>query len=305
MKSPRQLKELYEKRQNISAFLRDQSGSKQNTREIIEIAYDLQTGSYISAMKNKEFAKHKEDYTKELVNIILSLCDPASILEAGVGEATTLSGVLSQLGREIASYGFDLSWSRAAYAKFWLHDNGIHDSILCTGDLFNIPFADNSIDVVYTSHSIEPNGGSEEPILRELYRVARKYVLLLEPGYELANDEARQRMESHGYCKGLERTARSLGYDVLDHRLFPYSATQLNPTALTVIRKVEEAEAVPHALVCPKWKAPLQEVNGMLFSPEALSVYPVVGGIPCLRIENAIVASKYRDVMAASSPILR
>lgn len=305
MTSPRQLKELYEKGENISVFLREQSGSNQNSREIIEIAYDLQTGSYISAMQNKEFAKHKADYTNELVNIILSLCEPASILEAGVGEAITLSGVLSRFDRKISSYGFDLSWSRVAYAKRWLCDNGMNDSVLCTGDLFNIPFANNSIDVVYTSHSIEPNGGNEKPILQELYRVAKRYVILLEPGYELANDEARQRMESHGYCRDLEGTARSLGYDVLDHRLFPYSATQLNPTALTIIRKTVKEEDVPHTFVCPKWKTPLQEVDGMLFSPDALAIYPVIAGIPCLRIENAIVASKYRKVMEESSSVLR
>lgn len=305
MPTPRQLKELYEKGQNISAFLRKEMGSSQNSREIIEIAYDLQTGSYVSAMENKDMAKHKDEYTNEIVNIILSLCEPTSILEAGVGEGTTFSGVLKHLGRSINSYGFDLSWSRAAHAKRWLYDNGINPSVLCTGDLFDIPFADNSIDVVYTSHSIEPNGGSEEPILRELYRVARKFVILLEPGYELANDEAKQRMELHGYCKNLEGTSHSLGYDVLDHRIFPYSATQLNPTALTIIRKSEENKDVPHKLVCPKWKTPLQEVNDMLFSSEALAVYPIVGGIPCLRIENAIIASKYREVMGMSSPILR
>jgi ubiquinone/menaquinone biosynthesis C-methylase UbiE len=32
---------------------------------------------------------------------------------------------------------------------------------LVVADLFHIPFADNSVDVVYTSHSLEPNGGRE------------------------------------------------------------------------------------------------------------------------------------------------
>jgi uncharacterized protein YbaR (Trm112 family) len=37
------------------------------------------------------------------------------------------------------------------------------------------------------------------------------------------------------------------------------------------------------------------EIGGMLFSPEALVVYPIVGGIPCLRIQNGIFASKYEE----------
>jgi len=212
-------------------------GVKHNTREIIEISYDLQAGSYIAAMEKGAMAKHKKEYSREIARTILALCKPASVLEAGVGEATTLSGVLENMGNEICGYGFDLSWSRIAYAMKWLHGKGIVNTVLCSGDLFNIPFLDNSIDVVYTSHSIEPNGGHEEPILRELYRVARKFLILLEPGYELAGDEARQRMDYHGYCKNLKEISESLGYDVSEHGLFSYTSNPLNPTALTIILK--------------------------------------------------------------------
>jgi len=299
MTTPRQLKRLYEQGQNISAFLRREMGLEHNTLEIIEVSYDLQTGSYIAAMENEEMAKHKEEYSREIASRILSLCEPKSILEAGVGEATTLSGVLKHLANEVNNYGFDLSWSRVAYAKKWLHSKGITSTVLCSGDLFHIPFLDNSIDIVYTSHSIEPNGGNEEPILRELYRVARKFLILLEPGYELASDEARQRMDSHGYCKNLKGISNSLGYDVLEHRLFPYTSNPLNPTAITIIRKDDDGdtELLSDVLACPKFKTPLKKIGGMLFSPEALVVYPIVGDIPCLRVENGILASKYEEVM--------
>jgi len=295
-----QLKKLYEQGRNISALLREERGVACNTREIIEIAYDLQTGSYISAMENADMAKHREAYSNGIADIIRSLCDPVSILEAGVGEATTLSGVLHRLAGETCSYGFDLSWSRVAYARDWLRSRGVVDSVLCSGDLFDIPFLDNSVDVVYTSHSIEPNGGNEEPILRELYRVAGKYLVLLEPGYELAGEAARRRMDSHGYCKNLAGVALSLGYKVLEHRLFQFSHNPLNPTALTIIQKAGNGHVPSGVLACPKLKTPLKEVGGMLYSPEALVVYPRIGGIPCLRIENGIFASKYEEVFQNS-----
>ena len=154
--TPRQLKELYAQGQNISAFLRYEMGLEHNTREIIEVSYDLQTGTYIAAMENEGMAKHKEAYSSEIASRILSLCKPRSILEAGVGEATTLSGVLEKLGNKTNSYGFDLSWSRVAYAKKWLNSKGFTNTVLRSGALLHIPFLDNSIDIVYTSHSIEP-----------------------------------------------------------------------------------------------------------------------------------------------------
>ncbi|MDX3775256.1 methyltransferase domain-containing protein [Chromatiaceae bacterium AAb-1] len=297
MPTPRELELLYKQGVNITQLLREEKGLQYNTDEIIEIAYDLQTGSYTAAMENDKMDKFKRDYSSELARIILSLCKPASILEAGVGEATTFSGVLQNMDADVSGYGFDLSWSRVAYAKQWLQGKGIHNTTLCTGNLFDIPFADNSIDIVYTSHSIEPNGGSEKAILQELFRVTGKFLILLEPGYELAGDEAQQRMDSHGYCKNLKGIAESLGYKVLTHQLFPFILNPLNPTAITVIEKHVNDVPPSHILACPKFKTPLEDIGDMLFSPEALVVYPVVGGIPCLRQENGIFASKYKEVI--------
>jgi ubiquinone/menaquinone biosynthesis C-methylase UbiE len=296
--TPRRLKQLYEQGQNISACLREELGLQQNTREIIELSYDLQAGSYVAAMHDAEQARLKQDYTQKIAATIARLCTPASVLEAGIGEGTTLSGVLAHLPGGIRSYGFDLSWSRVAYARRWLRSRQIRACTLCSGDLANIPFLENSTDVVFTSHAIEPNGGNELAIVRELYRVARRYVVLLEPAYEFASAEVRQRMDAHGYCRNLKGAAESCGYDVVEHGLFPYTGNPLNPTALTIIRKEQRGPAPDDVFACPRFKTPLQEVAGMLFSPEALVVYPILDGIPCLRIENGIVASKFPEIVA-------
>ena len=296
MITPKELEKLYAQGQNISALLRKELNIDHNTPEIIEISYDMQTGSYTEAMKNEAMAKHKAEYSAEIANVILSLCEPKSILEAGVGEATTLSGVIKSLNKPTKSYGFDLSWSRVAYAKEWLLSQGVTNTTLCTGDLFNMPFIDNAIDIVYTSHSIEPNGGNEEAILKELYRVTNKYLILLEPGYELSNEEIRQRMDSHGYCKNLPAIAKSLGYDVLKHQLFSSSANPLNPTALTVISKQSNTDLPENVFACPKFKTPITLINNAFYSPEALVAYPIIGDIPCLRIQNGIFSSRFPEI---------
>jgi len=297
MTTPRELKELYNNGVNITELLRKEQQLECNTDKIIEVAYDLQTGSYIAALDRPEMAAYMEKYTEEIVKTLSLLGTPVSILEAGVGEATTLAGVMQKLGSGVAGYGFDLSWSRVAFGKRWLDKKGLSDVTLCTGNLFQIPFADNSIDIVYTSHSIEPNGGNEMSILKELYRVAGRYLVLLEPGYELAGEEAKRRMERHGYCKNLKGIAETLGYQVVDHMLFPVTANPQNPTAITIIRKASQFKRSSNVLVCPQFKTSLSEKGGMLFSTEALVVYPIIAGIPCLRVENGVFASKYCDVL--------
>lgn len=290
--SPEKLKSLYEKGENISAYLRKEQKVLNNTRNIIEISYDLQTGSYIEAMKDEAVREHKINYSREIANTILTLCKPSSILEAGVGEGITLAGVLQHI--DASAYGFDLSWSRAFYSMEWLRENGIEDAIICTGDLMNIPFADNSIDVVYTAHSIEPNGGFEEQILKELYRVTISHLILIEPAYELANSEARERMVANGYCRGLKEISERLGYKVLDYRLFPYSIRPLNPTGVILIEK-QIHEKSNFVLACPKYKTPLEEIGNVMYSPKALTAYPIISKIPCLKIENGIFASKFME----------
>jgi ubiquinone/menaquinone biosynthesis C-methylase UbiE len=289
---------LYRDGKNIIEMLRQVSGLSTNSKEIIEIAYDLQAGSYVSAMEEDEYRNHKNEYTAELARIISSLGETSTLLEAGVGEATTLAGVLEHLPVAIQhAFGFDLSWSRIAVARSWLQRENIPAVTLCTGDLLHIPFSENSIDIVYTSHSIEPNGGNELPILQELYRVTRKYLILLEPGYELASREAQNRMKQHGYCRGLVRTAEDLGYEVLEHKIFPYVSNLMNPTALTLIRKCADGNQPDNFLACPKFQTPLEKMGDHLYSPEALVVYPVLDGIPCLRIENGIIASRYSGIV--------
>ena len=295
MSTLRELQTLYRQGMNITQLLREEKGLEHNTDEIIETAYDLQAGSYTSAMGGEKMAALNREYTAGIAQTILSVCEPLSLLEAGVGEATTLAGVLQKLDPQLSSFGFDLSWSRVAFARRWLQEQGIPGTTLVTGNLFHIPFADNSVDVVFTSHAIEPNGGNEVPILRELSRVAGRFLVLVEPDYEHANEATRQRMDHHGYCKDLKGAAESLGLEVIRNGPFEYASDPTNPSGITIIRKPGGGKPASHILACPKYKTPLEEIGGMMFSPEALSVYPIVGGIPCLRIDNAVLASQFKE----------
>lgn len=292
--NPSELRAAYERGENIAALLREQFRSLINTEEIIELSYDLQAGSYVTAMEDPVIAATVSEYATEVARLLHQYGQPASLLEAGVGEATTMTRVLQAYDRcDIQAYGFDLSWSRIYQAKKWLAREGFPQVTLCTASLANIPFADNSFDVVYTSHSVEPNGGREAEILAELYRVASRYLILLEPAYELASPEAQARMQRHGYCRDLCGHAERLGMKVSVYRLFPIVRNPLNPTGLIVIEKESDRASVHPVYQCPKYRTRLLKNEPFYYSPEGFSVYPVLAGIPCLRAENSITASGY------------
>ena len=288
------IKSLYEEGGNIIQYLKSEDNRSFNTIEDILISYDFQSGSYIKEYyNNKEF---KDQYSSAIAHVINKLGKFDSIIEAGVGEATTLGVMLKSLDQQPKhALGFDLSWSRIYYADNFVREQGFKSATLFTSDLFETPLKDNSIDVVYTSHALEPNGGKEKEALTELYRIAKKYVVLLEPCYEFASEEAKARMIKHGYVTKLLDTAKLLGYKVLEHRLFGISSNPLNPTGLLIIEKNGDSHDDDHAqLVCPISKTALTNFdNNVLYSRESLLAYPIIKGIPCLLKQNAVLAAHF------------
>ena len=293
--SARLLQQMYRRGENIMGYLTAHLKTTQQ-QEIIEVAYDMQSGCYVDAMINApHYIEFKHRYVDELVREINQLAQIDSVLDAGVGEGISLAPLLDRLPNSIDSFGVDISWSRINYAKDWLKKQGQTKTTLCTGNLTHLPFADNSIDLVFTSHAIEPNRGNEQLIIEELFRVAHKYVVLLEPSYELASEEAKARMDKLGYCREIEQTCIDLGYNIIKHQLFSHSSNPLNPTAITIIEKLSDTPKPRHVMACPEHKTPLLTGSGALYSEEGLRAYPIIAGIPCLRVENSVFASHFEQ----------
>jgi ubiquinone/menaquinone biosynthesis C-methylase UbiE len=290
------IRDLYAKGENIIAYLKKQRNSNLNSLEDILISYDFQSGSYIKSIEeNPElFQRIFQEYAE---NMKPFLKGSHSILEVGVGEATTLSNLIPLLKHEWKHIGgFDISWSRIAYARSYFQQKIDKKASFFVGDLFNVPVVDNAYDIVYTSHSIEPNGGREEEALHELMRITNHYLILFEPSFELtSNQEAQKRMLQHGYITNIKRSAENLGLKVLQHQLLKNCANPLNPTAILVIEKSEKKEKNIPSFKCPNTGVLLTEDYDCLYGYEGLLAYPKVKGIPCLLSSNAIVATHFSD----------
>jgi uncharacterized protein YbaR (Trm112 family) len=288
------IKSLYQEGKNLMQYFRDSKNFDRNDTDAILISYDFQAGSYVKFVE--EHQKFSNEYTTALSKV-LSKLGGNSILEAGVGEATTLANLLPKMEHTYDDvYGFDISWSRVRHGKEYLVKKGFANTQLVTGDMFSSPFADNAFDIVYTSHTLEPNGGREKEALEALYRITNKYLILLEPSYELGSKEAKERMERNGYIKGLKETAGSLGYNIIEYRLFDTFYTELNPTALMIIEKPANSnKSDSPKLACPITKAPLELYDGSYYCDQSMLAYPIINEIPCLLPDNAVIATHYKS----------
>lgn len=259
--------------------------------EAVEISYDFQAGTYVEF--NRQNPDYVDRYTTEIANIFAGLGPVGSMMEVGTGEATTLMPVLARSSHVPAQvFGFDLSWSRVRTAVAYAQEFSMPRPCLFVGDLFHIPMADDSIDLVFTYHCLEPNGGREEEALAELYRVCARYLVLFEPSYELATAEGRERMERLGYVKDLGGAAARLGLRASVPRLAENIDRPQNPTQIIVIEKQAGAVGVPR-FVCPITHSPLQLHGGHYRDENGLFVYPVIDGVPCLTPKHRIVATRF------------
>lgn len=274
---------------NILSFLKSQEGKTGNEAADILMSYDFQAGTYTAAFDQDPTLR--ETYAEAIAKEIQALPQPVtSLLDAGTGEGITLVPALQALNvpfdRVLA---FDISWSRLRYAKAFAARFPDINVAWFVANLFRIPLANHAVDVVLTAHALEPNGGQEEAALKELIRVSRKYLVLIEPGYEWANEEAKARMSHHGYVKGLRETAEKLGCRVLKHAPFSMSLNPLNPSGLLVL-EVPECSASEAWWICPITGEPLQKLTPGFLSSSLVS-YPLLQDIPCLLPEQGILST--------------
>lgn len=265
-----------------------------NSTDAVLVSYDLQSGSYRSLLEDDEHRARVERYTGGIARV-LDEFDFDSMLDAGTGEATTLMPVLDAMRVPPARVAaFDLAWSRVAHARAYARGCRIAPPAFFTASLFRMPVADGAFELVFTSHALEPNGGREHAGLAELARASRRWLVLFEPSYELGNEATRQRIEEHGYVRGLRDAAESLGLTVVRHELLPETPSPSNQTCVLVLRVPDRPAAAPERwLACPRCHCGLGEVKGHLFCADEGLVYPVLDGIPCLDERNAVVASAF------------
>ena len=286
----REIRALYERGENVMAQLRSREGVRENSPTTILYSYDAQAGSYVELMADPAYAEMKFRSGRRLAAVLDKL-KPDSILDAGIGEATTLRPVLGAMAtppRHVL--GFDISLSRLLHARRHLADGGC-DATLFVGELDRIALADASVDTVVTFHAIEPNHGHEQAILAELLRVARRHLVLVEPSYELGSDETRARIERLGYVRDLPAMLTRLGHPPIQHERFGLDANPRNEAALIVVDKGIAGTAGEPQFASPLSGRPLVARGDCWFCPEDGHAFPVIGGIPCLTIGCAILAS--------------
>lgn len=297
-------KVAYQAGQNITELLRNQKGLTYNTPEIIEAAYDLQAGTYIANTKNNIHAATA--YAAELASLLNPhIEDTTTLLDIGTGELTTISHTLQQLKvKPKTLLAFDISWSRiylgCSYADEVLSRTDRQRLLAFVADINEIPLCDKSVDVVTSSHALEPNGSCLPSLLAELFRITRKKLVLFEPCYEINTEEGKARMEKLGYIRDMDSVITQIGGTLLDKIKIENVSNPLNPTVCFVIEPPKSSdltftlsESHEHIFSVPGTDLSMTEAEGFYVSKETGLCFPILKNIPILKSNSAILASAF------------
>ena len=296
-------RKAYATGQNVTKLLREKYVNDINESKMIEIAYDMQAGDYVQFAK--EYSTRLNNYAAQLANILADyIGKDDTLLDIGTGEMTTLCAVLGNLPViPKKTFATDISWSRLFYGRGFASESLGSESEKIkpfVSDIKEIPLPSSSVDVLTTSHALEPNGEHLETVLSELFRVARKYLVLFEPSYERNSPEGQKRMDELGYIKGLESTVEKLGWSVESVMKIDSPAKPLNPTYCHIIPVNKDiSDYCEPVFTVPGTDYSLTKKNNFFFSSALGICFPVLEELPVFRSESAILASAYGNESSA------
>ncbi len=286
------LKVAYKKKKNIQRFLNKKKIINQNK---IQLSYDLQSGSYIKKLSkyHKIDKKVFDIFNKTLTDHFKNI---NSILDFGSGELTRFMYVINFLKKnnKIKYFACDLSLNRLFLGKNFYSKKILKDKInleVFTIDNLRIPLPDNSIDVVITCHAIEPNRKNMKNIIKELYRVSRSGLCLMEPHYEIGNVHQKKRMDKFKYVK---KISEFLQKEKFDYKIVKkeFHINPKNPSSIFIIKKNSSKNYKKFSFLDPISGKNLKKLKNFYYSKDSSRLYPVFDGITIFSNNSGIFLPK-------------
>ena len=283
------LQEKYKKKQNIQLFLKNKTFSN---REIIKLAYDIQSGSYIKFFKKLTREKKANVYFPLIKAINDNFKNVKTILDFGCGELTTSAYIFKNLNHKIKKYyANDISFNRLlvgsnALKKKLTKKNYNKFKIFCNSDN-NLPFKDKSIDLVLTVHALEPNNQYKYKIFNELLRVSKLGIILMEPHYEISDVKQKKRMIKFDYIRGIEKILRlkKIKYHIIEKK---FHLNNLNKSSIFVLKNNLTKKKQHDNFVDPIKKNDLIKKDNFLYSKKTFRAFPIINDIAIFNEDSQI-----------------
>ncbi len=265
--------------------------------EVIKHSYDLQAGSYVRFFLNNK--EREKKYCDEITKLIKNKFGKfESFLDCGCGEMTISFSIINSLDFIKKFSLFDISLNRMIigkkFLKKYLKKKYYKKTNFFCSSLDAIPLGDNSINLVFTNHAIEPNKKNAENIIKELYRVSNYGLILNEPDYTTASKLQKKRMIKNNYVKNIPKILKKLKIDY-DCVKIKNSIGEFNKTTSFIIYKKNIKKKIKNKkikFIDPFYKKKIERKKSFYFSYFLKQIYFVFSGIPIFDFKRPTILNK-------------
>ncbi len=227
---------------------------KSRSLKTVEEKYDKIAGEYIQRYINQDENTYPCDfgYKDKLYKIkgypkkfstsfvlnILETTNSTSFMEVGAGELTNILEIQKKNKKIIFDkvFALDVSLPRLIVGNKFLRENSAKIDYCISSNAEKIPLSDNSIDLLFTIHCLEQVPHLAKNIIKEMLRVAKKYVVLIEPSIEYGSEITRNRIYAKNYVKLNNNMLKDIDAEIIYRELNRLSSF-ISSSEIVILKK--------------------------------------------------------------------
>mgnify|MGYP001185280535 CR=1 FL=1 len=264
--------------------------------DTVEDKYEKIAGSYIEIYLNSEkktylcdfgYGKkvfklkgNSKNYTTSYLSNILKKTNSKSFMEIGAGELTNFLDIYKKSGNNFRRMiALDLSFNRLFKGKKFLEDNKFKlDYYLC-GNAEKIPLSDDSVDLSYSVHCLEQVPHLAEKIVKEMIRVSKNYIVLIEPSFQFGSIATKNKIFKKGYIRLSDIFFKKFNANII-YRNIDRLSSYTNSAEIIILEKANKKNnGDKFEFICPDCKNILELDKNKLFCKHDNSIYDKKNGI--------------------------
>ncbi len=175
-------------------------------------------------------------YLYEQIDMLLEKKDVVRVLEIGCGNLINAHHVKEKYHDRVEFQGVDIAEQRIKIGLERFKD-------LCADDFRVVSitektdFEDNQFDIVFSMHCLEQISYETSNAIREMYRICRHRICMIEPVYENGNFVQRLYLITADHTKILLRTIRNLGLKIVRNEVCDLQTNLYNQSSIIIIEK--------------------------------------------------------------------
>lgn len=242
---------LFELDRFINSLSSDQAIQKTTaqSRDIYQNYDDREIRAYFSESSTMllndrpvEMSFHREreihlSYIYSEIDALLAVKDRVQILEIGCGNCINIYEILKKYGDKVSVSGVDISENRIVNGRKHFSDVLSQANLSVASITEKTTFDDNSFDLVYSMFCLEQIAYDIKPALAEMYRIASRRVVMLEPVFENANLLQKIYLIHSDHTRILLRSIHELGLPLVKNEVMSLQCNPSNQSSVLILEK--------------------------------------------------------------------